>query len=202
MSELYEKLTLSESKSMSTVGGRNVIVNYLTSTKPDQVPDKLELGIIQSKLNEWPPSAEFEYGPSGKFKLHGVTPPQPPVVAIKFGDVRIELPADCQLHEIRDGEHSALDADLSQETMMEFVAVAEDFPPRLSELAEFLAMVARRPREPEIDPEWIVFQFEAADPKGQMIKDIIAAPSADDAKSTIENMGYTITKFSVKENKE
>ncbi len=42
------------------------------------------------------------------------------------------------------------------------------------------------------------FQFEAMDATGQEIKDIIEAPSQEEAQATIRQMGYFVTKISVK----
>jgi len=42
------------------------------------------------------------------------------------------------------------------------------------------------------------FQFEAMDPSGQEIKDVIEAPSEEEAQATIRQMGYFVTKISVK----
>ncbi|MDZ7620460.1 MAG: type II secretion system F family protein [Patescibacteria group bacterium] len=42
------------------------------------------------------------------------------------------------------------------------------------------------------------FQFEAMDATGQEIKDVIDAPSQDEAQATIRQMGYFVTKISVK----
>jgi type IV pilus assembly protein PilC len=42
------------------------------------------------------------------------------------------------------------------------------------------------------------FQFEAMDPSGQEIKDVIEAPSQEEAQATIKQMGYFVTKISVK----
>ena len=39
------------------------------------------------------------------------------------------------------------------------------------------------------------FQFEALDAKGQEIRDVIEAPTEEEAQSTIRNMGYFITKI-------
>ena len=41
------------------------------------------------------------------------------------------------------------------------------------------------------------FQFEAMDPQGQEIRDVIEAPTQDDAQQTIRSMGYFVTKISV-----
>ncbi len=43
-----------------------------------------------------------------------------------------------------------------------------------------------------------VFQFEAMDSTGQEIKDVIDAPSEEEAQATIRQMGYFVTKISVK----
>jgi type IV pilus assembly protein PilC len=45
------------------------------------------------------------------------------------------------------------------------------------------------------------FQFEAMDATGQEIKDVIEAPSQDDAQATIRQMGYFVTKISVKKSR-
>ena len=42
------------------------------------------------------------------------------------------------------------------------------------------------------------FQFEAMDAMGQEIRDVIDAPTEEEAQSTIRNMGYFVTKISVK----
>jgi type IV pilus assembly protein PilC len=42
------------------------------------------------------------------------------------------------------------------------------------------------------------YQFEAMDSTGQEIKDVIDAPSEDEAQATIRQMGYFVTKISVK----
>ena len=42
------------------------------------------------------------------------------------------------------------------------------------------------------------FQFEAMDASGAEIKDVIEAPSEEEAQSTIRQMGYFVTKISVK----
>src|SRR5262245_17042668 len=42
------------------------------------------------------------------------------------------------------------------------------------------------------------YQFEAMDAKGQEIKDVIDAPSEDEAQATIRQMGYFVTKIAVK----
>ena len=44
-------------------------------------------------------------------------------------------------------------------------------------------------------PELPVFEFEARDPQGALIADIIESASQDEALSLIENMGYTVTKI-------
>lgn len=41
------------------------------------------------------------------------------------------------------------------------------------------------------------FQFEAMDPQGQEIRDVIDAPTQDEAQATIRSMGYFVTKISV-----
>jgi type IV pilus assembly protein PilC len=45
------------------------------------------------------------------------------------------------------------------------------------------------------------YQFEAMDATGQEIKDVIEAPSEEEAQATIRQMGYYITKISVKKTK-
>ncbi len=45
------------------------------------------------------------------------------------------------------------------------------------------------------------FQFEAMDASGQAIKDVIDAPSEDEAQQTIKQMGYFVTKIAVKKNR-
>ena len=42
------------------------------------------------------------------------------------------------------------------------------------------------------------YQFEAMDSTGQEIKDVIEAPTEDEAQATIRQMGYFVTKISVK----
>ena len=42
------------------------------------------------------------------------------------------------------------------------------------------------------------YQFEALDPTGQVIKDVVDAPTEDDAHTTIRQMGYFVTKLSIK----
>lgn len=42
------------------------------------------------------------------------------------------------------------------------------------------------------------YQFEAMDAKGQEIKDVIDAPSEEEAQATIRHMGYFVTKIAVK----
>src|SRR5437868_2485669 len=39
------------------------------------------------------------------------------------------------------------------------------------------------------------FQFEALDAKGHEIRDVIEAPTEEEAQSTVRNMGYFITKI-------
>ena len=41
------------------------------------------------------------------------------------------------------------------------------------------------------------YLFEAMDPQGQEIKDVIDAPTQDEAQTTIRSMGYFVTKISV-----
>jgi len=43
-----------------------------------------------------------------------------------------------------------------------------------------------------------MFQFEAMDATGQEIRDVVEAPSQDEAQATIRQMGYFVTKISVK----
>ena len=38
------------------------------------------------------------------------------------------------------------------------------------------------------------FQFEAMDAQGQEIRDVIEAPTQDEAQATIRSMGYFVTK--------
>src|SRR6476619_5512297 len=45
------------------------------------------------------------------------------------------------------------------------------------------------------------YQFEAMDSTGQEIKDVIDAPSQEEAQATIRQMGYFITKIAVKKQK-
>ncbi|MCH2371407.1 MAG: type II secretion system F family protein, partial [Pirellulales bacterium] len=42
------------------------------------------------------------------------------------------------------------------------------------------------------------YQFEALDPTGQVIRDIIDAPTEEEAHNTIRQMGYFVTKLSAK----
>ena len=42
------------------------------------------------------------------------------------------------------------------------------------------------------------FQFEAMDSTGAEIKDVIEAPTEEDAQATIRQMGYFVTKITVK----
>ncbi len=42
-----------------------------------------------------------------------------------------------------------------------------------------------------------VFQFEAMDPQGQEIRDVIEAPTQDEAQATIRSMGYFVTRISL-----
>ena len=199
-----EELLLGVSRTIT--GNRRVHVTYLTRVvKSDLIADKLELGnklelgIIQTELDVYPPEIQFEFGPSGKFRLYGTKASRPPVVALTMGDVKIEIPADCQLHEIWEGKHFALDTDLTQKIFQQFVDRSEPFPPRLAQLSKFLDEA--QSFEPEgINPDWPVFDFEAIDPQGGRIKDIIAATSEAAARSIIEEMGYTVTQFSVSKN--
>ena len=39
------------------------------------------------------------------------------------------------------------------------------------------------------------FQFEALDPQGQEIRDVIEAQTQDEAQATIRSMGYFVTKI-------
>src|SRR6187431_1632688 len=45
------------------------------------------------------------------------------------------------------------------------------------------------------------FQFEAMDPAGKEIKDVIEAASQDEAEATIRQMGYYVTKITAKKQK-
>jgi len=45
------------------------------------------------------------------------------------------------------------------------------------------------------------YQFEAMDQTGQEIKDVVEAPSQDEAQATIRQMGYFVTKISVKKSR-
>ena len=45
------------------------------------------------------------------------------------------------------------------------------------------------------------YQFEAMDQTGQEIKDVIEAPSQEEAQATIKQMGYFVTKISVKKSR-
>ena len=42
------------------------------------------------------------------------------------------------------------------------------------------------------------YQFEAMDATGQEIRDVVEAPNQDEAQATIRQMGYFVTKISVK----
>ncbi|MGC3969283.1 MAG: hypothetical protein QM775_18570 [Pirellulales bacterium] len=42
------------------------------------------------------------------------------------------------------------------------------------------------------------FQFEAMDPAGKEIKDVIEAANEEEAQATIRGMGYYVTKISAK----
>ena len=42
------------------------------------------------------------------------------------------------------------------------------------------------------------YQFEAMDATGQEIKDVIDAPTEEEAQATIRQMGYFVTKIAVK----
>ena len=46
------------------------------------------------------------------------------------------------------------------------------------------------------------YQFEALDPTGQVIKDVIDAATEADAQTTIRQMGYFVTKITVKKTAE
>ena len=52
------------------------------------------------------------------------------------------------------------------------------------------------------DSDWTVFEFEALDPQGNRISDIIVAKSEAEARRSIEGAGYNITKISVSQRKE
>ena len=41
------------------------------------------------------------------------------------------------------------------------------------------------------------FQFEAMDAQGQEIRDVIEAPTQDDAQATIRSMGYFVTRIAL-----
>ena len=45
------------------------------------------------------------------------------------------------------------------------------------------------------------FQFEAMDPAGKEIKDVIEAANEEEAQATIRGMGYYVTKISAKKSK-
>ena len=45
------------------------------------------------------------------------------------------------------------------------------------------------------------FQFEAMDATGQEIRDVIEAPTEEEAQATIRQMGYFVTKISVKKSR-
>ena len=45
------------------------------------------------------------------------------------------------------------------------------------------------------------YQFEAMDSTGQEIKDVIEAQSQEEAQATIKQMGYFVTKLSVKKSR-
>jgi hypothetical protein len=124
--------------SRSSIGNRYFVVTYVwRPARWGNVPPKFELGILQSELNAWPPDLEFEFDPAGKFKVKGIEPPQHPVLVLKFGDKRIVIPSDCQLHEIWDGEHTSMDGKLQYEEFQRFVDSANQFP-RLSQLPKYL----------------------------------------------------------------
>ena len=42
------------------------------------------------------------------------------------------------------------------------------------------------------------YQFEAMDPAGQEVKDVIEAPTEEEAQATIRQMGLFVTKISEK----
>ena len=45
------------------------------------------------------------------------------------------------------------------------------------------------------------YQFEAMDATGQEIKDVIDAPNEEEAQATIRQMGYFVTKISIKKSR-
>jgi type IV pilus assembly protein PilC len=45
------------------------------------------------------------------------------------------------------------------------------------------------------------YEFEAMDATGQEIRDVIDAPSEEEAQTTIRQMGYFVTKITVKKTK-
>ena len=45
------------------------------------------------------------------------------------------------------------------------------------------------------------YQFEAMDATGKEIKDVVEAPNQDEAQATIRQMGYFVTKISVKKSR-
>ena len=45
------------------------------------------------------------------------------------------------------------------------------------------------------NPQHPVFEFDARDPQGQLITDIIECPSQDEARIKIQDMGYTVTRI-------
>ena len=45
------------------------------------------------------------------------------------------------------------------------------------------------------------YQFEAMDTTGQEIKDVIEAPNQEEAQATIRQMGYFVTKITVKKSR-
>jgi type IV pilus assembly protein PilC len=46
------------------------------------------------------------------------------------------------------------------------------------------------------------YEFEAMDATGQEIRDVIEAPSEEEAQTTIRQMGYFVTRITVKKAKE
>ena len=46
------------------------------------------------------------------------------------------------------------------------------------------------------------YQFEAMDSAGQEIRDVIDAPTEEEAQATIRQMGYFVTKISVKKSRD
>ena len=45
------------------------------------------------------------------------------------------------------------------------------------------------------------YQFEAMDATGQEIRDVIEAPTEEEAQATIRQMGYFVTRISIKKSR-